>query len=198
MKKFLALILTLALVMSMSVAAFAANHSQKDGTWDPAEDVVEENPVNVTVSSDSAKVYKVTIIWGDLTFEYAADGVWDPDTHTYEGDGAWQVNNDQQAITNGVQSTITVVNHSNAVVNAQASYPNTTLMEGVNIVCDVASKTLESAADYAYNQESLTTGEHTATITVSATGAPTNLNVGTTVLDKVTITITVPQTGGEG
>ena len=156
MKKFLAFILTLALVMSMSVAAFAEGDELRpsfpnDG--DPSGNT-SEGEVNVTIQNGSQTVvYKVDVIWDALTFTYdfGAGSTWDPTTHTYtDGTGAgWVVGEECLA---SASANITVKNHSDAVVYAAAAFAGgqTKVENGVQV--DVADTVLElgNAAEEAY------------------------------------------------
>ena len=111
MKKSFAWILALALVMSMSVTAFAADQTNV-GTGSYSADVTGTYVEGTTASGT---VYSVDIAWAGMSFTYHAEKapVWDVTDHTYseatpaywEGEG-----------------TITVTNHSNAVILAKSSY----------------------------------------------------------------------------
>ena len=116
MKKIISLILALALVMSMSVTAFAADNTATNTG-------VEGTPITVTgkynAGGSAATTVSVDITWDDMTFTYtgASEGTWNPESHSYTGstEGGWSKNT----------ATITVVNHSNAAVNATLSFTAT-------------------------------------------------------------------------
>jgi len=106
-------ILALALIMSMSVTAFAAeNTATNTGT--------AGTPITVngtyTAGNAAATKVSVNITWDAMTFTYtgATEGTWDPATHGYTGStaGGWSTET----------ATITVTNHSNAAVNATLSF----------------------------------------------------------------------------
>ena len=102
MKKMAAWILILALCLQAS--AFAAETQTQDvkGTYVPTE-----NPQTV---------YSVDITWGGMDFTYyaAGTGTWNPETHSYDvqTEAHWAEG----------AGTITLTNHSNAAVTAEASY----------------------------------------------------------------------------
>ncbi len=109
MKKILSLILAMAMVMSLSVTAFAADGVTNGGT--------DSSDVKGTYSSEATvTVYSVDISWSGLEFTYngAFEGNWNPATHEYEDATAadWAVGN----------GTITVTNHSNTGITATPSY----------------------------------------------------------------------------
>ena len=113
MKKIFAIIISLALLSTASVTAFAASPiTAKDGS-DSA--VVKGTYV---AGDASATVYSVDIAWGSMEFTYtdASKGTWNPDTHGYDGAKAatWSCATDA--------NKIEVTNHSNANVTAQLSY----------------------------------------------------------------------------
>lgn len=107
MKKFLALILALVMVFSLTGIAFAdttATDSTNDGTYNKA------NNVTVDVTKGST-VYYVVIEWESLAFTYNGGANWNTTTHTYDHTG------DELS----EEATITVTNHSNAAVTATAT-----------------------------------------------------------------------------
>ena len=109
MKKIISLILALAMVMSLSVTAFAAEGVTNGGT--------DTSDVKGTYSSTATvTVYSVDIAWEGLSFTYngAFEGNWNPETHEYEDATAagWAAGN----------GTITVTNHSNTAITATPSY----------------------------------------------------------------------------
>ncbi|MCD8322249.1 MAG: hypothetical protein LUC89_05105 [Oscillospiraceae bacterium] len=113
MKKLLALVLAAALILALSVTAFAATITTNGGT--------DSAPVYATyVSGGEEKIiYSVDISWGDMTFTYtdASAGDWDGSSHTYtnETEAAWT------ASASGADE-ITVKNHSNAAITAALTY----------------------------------------------------------------------------
>ena len=104
-----------------------------------AEDFVEDQQTDDQVAGDhkadigvNAKileygdvVYKIDISWGNMKFEYKnKTKKWNPETHSYDNNdlasvsGEWLVDN----YIDGTNNKITVVNHSNAQVDASFAY----------------------------------------------------------------------------
>lgn len=172
MKKIISLILALAMVMSLSVTAFAAEGVTNGGT--------DTSDVKGTYSSTATvTVYSVDIAWEGLSFTYngAFEGNWNPETHEYEDATAagWAAGN----------GTITVTNHSNTAITATPSYTAKDGYEsaGVSFSNDAlnvatADNGIDGAAGTAV----------TGTITVTPTGS---LPEGTkdAVIGTITITI---------
>lgn len=180
MKKMLALILALAMVLSMSVVAFAADVTIGQDT----EGNLTNQPASSTVAVDVTghkTVYHVYVKWTDMKFEYTM-GTWNPETHTYDS-GSWE---DDEA-------TIEVENHSNAQVTVAATVNNTNkTVQGevtANVSVDKATLASADAAEYRTTASTVAAGYKkgdVATITVTATGDPqamgTDLVVGTVVV----------------
>ena len=164
MKKFLVILLTLVMMFSLSISAFAAETvtsvtSTSDGS------------VTVTVDegTDGGTIYCVTVDWTDdaLKYQKANNGIWDPATHTYTGVTINEWTDDTAAVK--------VTNHSNADVTAT-----------------IATKEIVTNTSYSFDKESfdLATAENTDvndapnnTFTITASGTPT---AGT---DTFTVTI---------
>ena len=106
MKRIFALILTLALALSVTAVPAYAAESKIDNNNPSAT-----HDVKATYNADSSgtTVYSVTITWGEMEFYYDV-GAWNPATH--ENDANWRA----------VGNTVTVTNHSNADVTAKLSY----------------------------------------------------------------------------
>lgn len=96
MKKIITLLMTLAMVMSLSVTAFASDLGGSKDVTAKYEQNESEQPI-----------YNVDLNWGDLTFTYTetTTKVWNPETHTYDTTttGSWDK----------TETAITVTNHSN-------------------------------------------------------------------------------------
>lgn len=109
MKKTISVLLTLVLMLSLSVTAFAAS-----ATTAPATDSADINATYVAGAAGGV-VFSVDIEWSAMNFTYQAAGqpVWDPETHNYseaipekwEGSG-----------------TVTITNHSNTALDVTPSY----------------------------------------------------------------------------
>lgn len=113
MKKVISIMMSVLIISAMCISAYAVSPITSKGGTDSA-----------TVSglyksgSSADTVYDIDITWGSLEFTYtgAGKGTWNPGTHTYSGGAAATWSCDTEA------DKITVVNHSNAAVNATLSY----------------------------------------------------------------------------
>lgn len=137
MKKLIALLMALTLVISMSVTVLADTY---EGSGTPLT-----GDVTVIIHHDSipADVYYVVVDWNSLSFTYSFGDrpVWNPEEHVYEtkGEGDWDKTN----------ANITVTNHSNVAVSATAKFANDSTEATVNNVTATlsnASFTLNAAA----------------------------------------------------
>lgn len=175
MKKIFAIIISLALLSTASVTAFAASPiTAKDGS-DSA--VVKGTYV---AGDASATVYSVDIAWGSMEFTYtdASKGTWNPDTHGYDGAkaAAWSCATDA--------NKIEVTNHSNANVTAQLSYAPESGYNGISgSFSDGGTLNLNSAVDTRYS--AAPSGSATLSLTgdlASDTSAKTKIGVVTVTL----------------
>lgn len=194
MKKFLAMILALAMVLGMATAAFADDIKAVED--DPATDGVVDNQathnVNVTVNSNDTAVYKVTITWPSMDFVYShGDGKWDPDTHTYGDDNKGWKQGSADTYAETVSVDIMAHNHSNADVTVTASWTeDTTSVDGVDVTFSNNGAKLESAAVHALGQVELMTENHVKNITMTVSGAPNVYSGSNLLAGTVTVTIT--------
>lgn len=164
MKKLLSLILSLVMILSLSVSAFAASDLDK------AADVKGTYNADTT----GGVVYSVDITWSDLSFTYnaAVKGTWNPETHTYEGaqEAGWADGN----------GTITVTNHSNAAITAASAYTAAAGYESASMTFDNTALEIASAE--------ATHAAVVGTITVTPGGTlPENTNDA--VIGTITISI---------
>lgn len=191
MKKILATILALTMVLSLGVSAFAANPGTEGGTdtgttqvgtGDYSKELTVGLVANLPAPADS---YSVEVKWDSLKFEYTgavAASDWDPATHTYQEDpqnGSWS---------NGGNATITITNNSNVKVKANVSaYAGAYASgkDGVTVKCDgITNKVLEEGTESNVS----TRGDSQVTCTVSVTGNPTTSMVD---VNAGTITVTL-------
>lgn len=187
MKKILATILALMMVLSLSVSAMA-NPVDLVSAEDPEQSVANpiEGSVTVTVNEgvDTGVIYSVTVAWDDedIVYQKEGKGTWNPSTHQYDDvtENGWT----------DPTAAVTVINHSNAGVTA--TIKNTANPTGTNYAFSVNgdeedSFELETAEGTDVNAE-LTEDNaapnNTFTITASSDEAPT---AGT---DTFAITIT--------
>ena len=172
MKKIISLILALAVIMSLSITAFAVEGVGNGGT-DSAD-------VKGTYKSTAAStVYSVDISWSGLEFTYngAYEGEWNPNTHSYDNatKAGWADGN----------GTITVTNHSNTGITAVPTYKAATGYESASMTFSTNPLTVATA------DNGVAGGAGTAvngTIFVTPTGT---LPQGTSGAVIGTITITI-------
>ena len=170
MKKILALVLALTMIVGMSIPAFAAS------TTVPA-------PTNFAVEADyvfvgnTDTVYGVDVSWEPISFTYTVkQGQWNPDAEggpAYEDDisATWDKDSDE--------TEIKVVNKSNAAIVATASWT-----DGDDL--DVADATFTAALNLA-SAVNVTNKANEGTITATVT-----INKGAVLTEDATIgTITV-------
>ena len=177
MKKVISMILALVLVLSMGITAFAAELPEG-----------ESQSIKATYSvAESDAVYKVDIAWGGMVFHYnpGTENVWDPESlifvKTETGEASWT-----PAEENG--DTVTVTNHSNAVVGIKIAY--TKAENGVDGTLVNGSFTLGSA-DNGTEGAAGTPTANSARLSLSTEGIPETFTDGSKDVVLGTITVTV-------
>ena len=167
MKKILSLILALAMVMSLSVTAFAAE-TTNDGKNNTSIDV------NAMYSDGiaTADTISVNVEWGAMSFTYSVSGTktWDATKHEYT------TNSTQAWAATG--NTVTVTNHSNVAVKAELDFAALDAYNTVTGSFDQSELLLDSGDGLTYDNAD----KETATLTLDGTldsGVTTSTKVGT-------------------
>ena len=171
MKKILSLILALALVMGLSVTAFAATN---DGTENTSIDVNAMYSDGVSTPD----VISVNVEWGAMSFTYSVNGTkqWDATKHEYttNSNAAWTATG----------NTVTVTNHSNIAVKAELAFTADTAYNTVTGSFDKAQLLLDSGDGLTYANAD----KDTATLTLAGTLA--NTVTTSTKVGTITVKIT--------
>ena len=112
MKKTFAILLAVALMVTLSITAFAENINTSTGS-SSADVKAKYN------ASTPADAYSVDITWGAMEFDYNAGGQkWDADAHKYVADetapAAWAVHNSS--------NTISLENNSSKAIDASFAF----------------------------------------------------------------------------
>lgn len=113
MKKLLAIVLVLALAMSIGVTAFAQGAPETVGQNGSKEiDVI----AGYNTTTSTPEVYSVDIVWTDMTFTYTESSTktWNAADHSYDtnASGGWDK----------TTASVTVTNHSNVEVTVAMEY----------------------------------------------------------------------------
>lgn len=132
MRKILAFVLTVALLLAVSMSVVAAEES------DNSRDVM----ATYRADESTGTVYSVEVFWGSMEFTYTspAQGTWNPDTHTYDDAqtvGSWTCAADA--------NKVTVVNHSNTQIKAIMTYTSEENFGGITGSFDQKELVLASA-----------------------------------------------------
>ncbi len=169
MTKTVSILLALALVLSLAIPALADDR-QADVT------------ATYIAGHDGGVVYNVDVTWDGLSFIYngASKGDWDPVTHTYTGASAagWAEGN----------GTITITNHSNAAITAEAAYKAAEGFDAVGVDFGGNNVTIGSA-DNGEGENGAGLAK-SAEITVTPKGTLPENNTGKAVVVG-TITVTI-------
>lgn len=170
MKKIISLALVFVMIMSLGIAAFAADIEATDGSANG-----EVKATYVASNNVGGTVFSVDVEWTNLQFTYneGSEATWNATDHEY---------NDDAVAEGWVESAeqITVTNHSNATVTATPSYLAETGYEAVTMKFSRAPIIASAALD---NQA------HTAYIAVVPDGKLPNTATTETKIGTITITI---------
>ena len=180
MKKILATVLALAMLVCMSVPAFA-EEATLDALNEKQEIQIGANYIKANATTDTSAVYSVDISWEEISFTFTESAnvkTWDPDRLEYvesetNTDGVWS----------GADATISISNSSNAGVVVTPSW--TKAQNGADVVVSSAVTLGTAVGAGAEGANAATTG----TITVSRPTSGT-IAQGVTVLGTLTLTLT--------
>lgn len=205
MKKFVSIILVLAMVFSFGINAFAAEVIQGVTGSNSAD-----SPVDIVVHNNesTAIIYRIEVTWGTLAFTYHLNenlGVWDPLSHEYSQsaiDKGWHEESGDDTVSNFGNTitranAVTVMNHSNAAIVVTAEYGQT----GNNgYTADIYKSGSDNTSDNTINlptaeEKAVDAAELKAVYDISLTVDPEQLpdtNMDATTVGTVTVTITAP------
>lgn len=173
MKKALSLVLALAMIMSLSITAFANETGVEAGSYN-----TEVIGTYVEGSDSNGTVFSVDIKWTGMSFTYYAEKgpVWNTNDHTYsEAEPArWEGT-----------GTITVTNHSNTKISATPVYAKEAGYESVEITFGTDKLILVSA--------DIDNTAVSDTITVTPGGSLPAISNETNSAKIGTITVTIAQ-----
>lgn len=137
MKKALAIILVLTLVLASAVTVFAdENTATIESANDPNNYFERDVNIKIIPATGGATVYNVKFSWDslDFTYKYRDSGTWNPENHTYTNtiEADWQGN---------TTATINVENHSNAPVKIISQFERVTIPDGAVFTEDTINNT---------------------------------------------------------
>ena len=183
MKRLFALILTLAMVCSLSLSASAVGAGSIGGSGAISGDQNKDITVTVTgVSGSAATIYYVVVDWESMEFTYdykEGATTYDPETHREStastGTAGW----------NKESAMVTVTNHSNASISVSAALAGN-IDENVTASLNGAAKVLPSAVGKSVTPID---PDLVATYTVNIAGKPAKANAAAFKINALTITI---------
>lgn len=169
MRKIMSLALALALIMSLSITAYADETGVEAGSYN-----TDVTGTYVEGTTSSGTVFSVDIAWSGMNFTYNAEKapVWNTENHTYSESipAYWEG-----------EGTIKVTNHSNAKISAIPVYKSEAGYEDAKMTFSADKLSVASAESGS---------EQLGTITVTPSGTlPSSAN-GTKI---GTITVTIAQ-----
>ncbi len=204
MKKILAMIMALTMILTLAVPTFATTITSvtENNTATANVSVVIANSSGTAVTT-AATVYSIDITFAaDLQFEWKATNlsgqqlVWDPTSHTYKNESGESAEAITWETPAAISDAVKVTNHSNAAVAVTASFDDSAKAVTVNGVTTTLSsddKTLASAAvgeSYGNTEKA-----PTVSYTLTPTGEPANLDQISIAMGTITVTITAPSAG---
>lgn len=164
------------LMATALLAAAGISASAETVPSNPSHDVMG----TYTDSSTAKTVYSVDVKWGAMKFNYTKSGnaVWNPEDHSYDRDGV-------TGTWNAEGNTVTVTNHSNAAVKADAAFAAETGVLGNSVTGTFAtpSTTLDAGKEGNY------AGADKEVFTLTLNGDPTDnfggeeTKIGTVTID---------------
>ena len=173
MKKFVAIMITAAMLLTLSVSAFAGTITTNGGS--------ENRDVTGVFAQPTDKAIYVTVSWGDMKFKYTPDTQeWDHNQHIWKDGGTtgtWAPIN-----TDG--NKITVQNDSSCAVKAAFTYGAKAGYAEVNASFDKAELNLAAPT---YNDSA---SHPSGTSNVSLSGSIDGDVAVDTVMGTITVTIT--------
>lgn len=206
LKKILAAGLSLAMLASLSVCAFADEEEEDTSSsiTEVTEDLDEDETVENSASADvngsktvesiyDGPTYSVTVQWTSADLVYTETG-----TYTWDTGDLKYVESSSETSTETGSIAITVTNYSDAAVKAAVSYAD---VENDNITAsvsfDTSSADIETAAQSGGSAITYTDTDTTGTAvsqkftgTVSITDGASNLGTSSQTIATVTVTIT--------
>lgn len=187
MKKFVSMIMALAMVCALSVTAFAAAPSVTNPTQDVTANYTKVDPSSV------GTIWSVELSWEPTAGVYKDAGktyTWNPTALKYE------LTNSTTATATPAKVKVTVKNSSNAAVKATVSYAETITGTTTTWTDDKTSATIGSAAVDTSNNAieftdvdtkgNLKSDSFELTVAVTDTSKLSN---GSNLLGKVTVTL---------